>query len=126
MVYFQFKNYVTFNTIWNQILMGEVKLRVRVMEMKSLTLDNATYHEYLEGKEVSCTADHLTNKSVKEGDHIMVYKDTLASNSDVPLPRREIQSDYIGTEGIVTSVRKNRTEHENTPETVNEVFIKKI
>ena len=74
------------------------------MNLKSIKLDNTTYHEYLEGKEVHCSASAAANKHLAEGEHILVYKDTVAASTAVSPPKRAMQSEYIGIEGKVTRV----------------------
>jgi hypothetical protein len=89
------------------------------MNLKSIKLDKTNYHDYLEGKEVLCSASSLTTKNLREGEHVLVYRDTVAANTDVSLPKREMQSEYIGIEGLVTSVRSATDNQEG-------VTIKKI
>jgi hypothetical protein len=86
------------------------------MNLKAIKLDNNSYHEYLDGKEIACDASSLNNKNLHEGEHILVYKDTVASGTDVGVPKREMQSEYIGVEGLVTRVQEDHAQ----------VLIKKI
>jgi hypothetical protein len=79
-------------------------IKKRFMNLKAIKLDNNTYHEYLSGKEVTCSASDLANKSLHEGEHILVYKDSVAASTSVTLPRGEMQSEYIGIEGLVKHV----------------------
>lgn len=74
------------------------------MNLKSIKLDDATYHEYLDGKEIRCAAQALDNKSVSEGEHVLVYKDTVAAGTSASPPKSEMQSQYIGIEGTVTQI----------------------
>lgn len=83
------------------------------MELKTVLLNNNLYQEYLNGQEVECTANQINNKNIQPGDHIMVYKDTLASASDIPTPTREKQSEYIGIEGTVTQINTLTGIHRN-------------
>jgi hypothetical protein len=81
------------------------------MNLKTIKLDANSYQEYLAGKEVACEATQLTTKNLQEGERVMVFKDTIATNADVAVPKREMQSEYIGVEGQVTSVRMAGAEH---------------
>jgi hypothetical protein len=82
------------------------------MNLKSIKLDNKTYDDYLHGKEVRCAATQLTSKNLHEGEHILVYKDTVANNTNSAVPKREMQSEYIGIEGVVTKVLGSSEHHE--------------
>ena len=74
------------------------------MNIKTVKLDNAAYHEYLEGKEIRCGAAGVQNKQLAEGEHVLVYKDTVAAGTSVAPPKSEMQSEYIGIEGKVTQI----------------------
>jgi hypothetical protein len=74
------------------------------MNLTSVKLDNNSYHEYLEGKEVLCPASALATKHLAEGQHVLVYKDTVAAGTNISPPKSEMQSEYIGVEGKVTNV----------------------
>jgi hypothetical protein len=89
------------------------------MHLKTVKLDHSSYQDYLEGKEIHCEAGKLTTKEVEEGEHIMVYKDTVATNTNISLPRGEMQAEYIGVEGMITKVLKSTEHHEG-------VMIRKI
>lgn len=82
------------------------------MHLKSVKLDNDSYHEYLAGNEIHCEAGKLSTKELSVGEHVMVYKDTTATNSDASVPKREMQSEYIGIEGTVVSVLGSPDHHE--------------
>lgn len=74
------------------------------MNQKTIKLNDSTYHEYLEGKEIVCNASALDDKTVAEGERVLVYKDTVGTNTDVALPKREMQADYVGVEGVITAI----------------------
>jgi hypothetical protein len=74
------------------------------MHLKSVKLDNNTYHEYLAGGDVNCAAEKLSSKDITVGEHVMVFKDTVAADTDGAVPKREMQSEYIGIEGTVIRV----------------------
>jgi hypothetical protein len=74
------------------------------MNLKSIKLDSISYHDYLEGKEVHCSASAAANKHLAAGEHVLVYRDTVAASTAVSPPKREMQSEYIGIEGTVTRV----------------------
>lgn len=74
------------------------------MNLKTIKLDNDSYHEYLDGKEIRCAARALENKSLSEGEHVLVYKDTVAASTSLSPPKSEMQSQYIGVEGTVTRI----------------------
>jgi hypothetical protein len=74
------------------------------MNLKSIKLDNYSYHEYLAGKDVTCPASSVNNKDVAEGEHILVYKDTVTANASIAPPKSEMQSEYIGVEGEITGI----------------------
>ena len=59
------------------------------------------YESYLKGNEILTTIDASDN--IFEGDHVMVYKDSIPVKTNIPVPR-EKQSEYIGVEGIVTKL----------------------
>jgi hypothetical protein len=73
------------------------------MNLPSVKLDNNSYHEYLEGKEVLCPASAVATRHLAEGEHVLVYKDTVASGTNISPPKSEMQSEYIGIEGRVTN-----------------------
>lgn len=74
------------------------------MDLKTIKLDSTTYHEYLDGKEVRCAAAAIDNKSLAEGEHVLVYRDTVAAGTAISPPKSEMQSQYIGVEGMVTRI----------------------
>ncbi len=74
------------------------------MDLKTVLLESKGYQEFLAGNEVECTADHINNKNITMGEHIMVYKDSLANATELSLPTREKQSEYVGIEGTVTAI----------------------
>jgi hypothetical protein len=82
------------------------------MHLKSVKLDDTSYHEFLAGDEIHCEAGKLTTKNLAEGEHVMVYRDTVATNTNISLPKSDMQSEYIGVEGMVTKVLKSSEHHE--------------
>jgi hypothetical protein len=82
------------------------------MNLKSVKLDHDSYEEYIQGKEIHCEAGKLTTKNIEVGEHVLVYRDTTAANTDAPVPKREMQSEYIGIEGVITNVFKSSEHHE--------------
>ena len=74
------------------------------MQLKSIKLGPAMYHDFVEGKEVVCPADTISSKDVAVGERVMIFKDTASAETGVSPPRREMQSEYIGVEGSVLSV----------------------
>ncbi len=82
------------------------------MHLKSVKLDDASYHEYLAGNEIHCEAGKLSTKDLAAGEHVLVYKDTTATNSDASVPKREMQSEYIGIEGTIVRVMGSQDHHE--------------
>lgn len=82
------------------------------MHLKSVKLDDSSYHDYLAGKEIHCEAGKLSTKELCVGEHVLVYKDTAATNSDASVPKREMQSEYIGIEGTVVRVMGTSEHHE--------------
>ena len=72
--------------------------------MKNIKLEHDSYHRYLEGNEVRCEAGLLSEKDVHVGEHILVFKDNAAAYTSASVPKREMQSDYIGIEGVITAV----------------------
>jgi len=78
------------------------------MNLTSVKLDNNSYHEYLAGKEVLCPASAVATRHLTEGEHVLVYKDTVAAGTNISPPKSEMQSEYIGVEGKVTSINVMR------------------
>jgi hypothetical protein len=66
--------------------------------MKSVKLDLHNYHRYLEGDDVHCRP----KETFQQGEHVMVFKDTVAVSTGIAPPRSESLSDNIGVEGLVT------------------------
>ena len=86
--------------------------------MKTLKLDHHSYHQYVEGNEIRCEAGLLSDKDPKIGDHVLVFKDTAAAYTSAGVPKREMQSNYIGVEGVITAI--------DVRDNSDEVSIKKI
>jgi len=86
------------------------------MEHQSINLNNTMYHDFLSGKEIVFIT---SQKPLKVGDHLIVYKNTLAATSSVSVPTTELQSDSIGVEGIVTNAKP-------TDETSQQITLRKL
>ena len=80
--------------------------------MKNIKLDHDSYHQYLEGSEVHCEAGLLSEKDLQVGEHILVFKDNTAAYTTAATPKREMQSNYIGVEGVITAVDHGEDEVE--------------
>lgn len=89
------------------------------MNLKTIKLDNNAYHEYLDGKEIRCAAGAVDNKLLTEGEHVLVYRDTVAAGTAASPPKSEMQSQYIGVEGMVTRINLRTGDQE-------EIAIRKI
>lgn len=85
------------------------------MNKQTILLEPTIYHDYVEGKEIHC----FSKFDLHTGDHVMVYKNTIAASTSVPVPHSSQQSEAIGVEGIVTIV-------EQSGAAATEVAIKKI
>jgi len=71
------------------------------MELHQVLIKN--FQDYLDGKEVEATAKLKENKVLQPGDHVLVFKDSLAATSTLSVPRSK-QDLSIGIEGTVTQV----------------------
>jgi len=71
-----------------------------VTKLPVITL-KSNYENYLNGEEVMTTIK--SHDYIFEGDHVMVYKDSISVNMNITVPR-EKQSEYIGVEGVVTKL----------------------
>jgi hypothetical protein len=69
------------------------------MEKQEVKIKN--YQEYIEGMEVEATVEVKNNKIIRPGERVMVFKDSMAASSPIPVPR-EKQHQAIGVEGVVT------------------------
>lgn len=70
------------------------------MNKPTILLAPAMYHDFVEGRQIQCSSD----LELHSGEHVVVYKNTLAASTSVPVPHSNQQSDSIGVEGIVTIV----------------------
>ncbi|HYG18877.1 MAG TPA: hypothetical protein VD816_08105 [Ohtaekwangia sp.] len=61
------------------------------------------YQAYVNGAEVESDVS-TNNRSLAPGQHVMVFKDSLSSETDIPGPSAQKLSDNIGVEGMVTQV----------------------
>jgi hypothetical protein len=71
-----------------------------ISKLPVITL-KGNYENYLNGEEVMTTIK--SHDYIFEGDHVMVYKDSISVNTSITVPR-EKQSEYIGVEGVVTKL----------------------
>jgi hypothetical protein len=78
------------------------------------------YENYLNGEEVMTIM--VSPDYIFEGDHVMVYKDSIPVNTSLTVPR-EKQSEYIGVEGIVTKLI-DRVYEENADEKHQTLLVK--
>jgi hypothetical protein len=95
------------------------------MEMRKVLLNHEDFQQYLAGNEVECPPDQLVN-GVRTGDHIIVYKNSVASVVDAAVPTREKQADYIGVEGTVTQVNHLHPVGDRSQRLLQTVYIKKL
>jgi hypothetical protein len=61
------------------------------------------FADYLEGKEVKATFINQTKEQAWPGEHVMAFKDAIASDTNVSVPKSQ-QSHFIGIEGTITQV----------------------
>ncbi|HEY0742032.1 MAG TPA: hypothetical protein VGD40_11250 [Chryseosolibacter sp.] len=61
------------------------------------------FNDYLNGKEVKATFISQTKEQAWPGEHVMAFKDAIASDTNVPVPKSQ-QSHFIGIEGTITEV----------------------
>ena len=71
--------------------------------LKAFVLDN--YRDFLEGVEVRAGIIGRHDHNPAPGEHVMVFKHSIASETDVPVPKSQ-QSHYIGIEGTVTAIEQ--------------------
>ena len=65
-------------------------------------LGTTSYTAYLAGAEVQSSVD-TNNKKMEPGQHVMVFKDTVAASTSLPVPADK-ESESIGVEGMVIQV----------------------
>jgi hypothetical protein len=80
----------------------KVQRKSKTMNLQAIYLKD-NYQAYVSGAEVASDVS-TRNKSLQPGQHVMVFKDTLSSETDIPGPSAEKLSDNIGVEGMVTQV----------------------
>lgn len=80
------------------------------MKLKSINLSVPVYHDYVSGTAVALSPAKI---ELSVGEHVMVYKDTVAASSSVSVPKSTQQSDSIGIEGVVTNIRNNPGEDQH-------------
>jgi hypothetical protein len=68
---------------------------------KVVIKDNFT--DYLNGKEVKATFISQTKEQAWPGERVIAFKDAIAANTNVPVPKSQ-QSHFIGIEGAITEV----------------------
>jgi hypothetical protein len=81
------------------------------------------FSDYLKGNEVEATVVK-TGAALYTGEHVLVYKDSIASTADVTVPKQE-QSHYIGIEGTITQLGYRSQDQLNGQQT-QLVKVKKI
>lgn len=92
--------------------------------MKTLYILPEDFQQFVNGSEVNCTISN--EKSIQPGEEVLVYKDSVAAITDAATPTREKQDDYLGLEGIVTSVQQAPPETTKTKdEAVRVTLVKK-
>jgi hypothetical protein len=72
------------------------------MNLETVFLEGNTYKAYLQGDEVESTFS-TANKNMQPGQHIMVFRDSVAANSVLTVPADK-ESASIGVEGMITKV----------------------
>lgn len=73
------------------------------MDLRKAVIEAPFYSDYLEGKEVEARITEASPGEVSPGERIIAFKNTIASATDVTVPRTQ-QSHYIGVEGTVLKV----------------------
>ncbi|HYF66831.1 MAG TPA: hypothetical protein VD884_01785 [Ohtaekwangia sp.] len=86
------------------------------MKLKSVNLSTPLYHDYVSGTAVVFSPG---KEKVSVGEHVMVFKNTVAASTSVSVPKSTQQSDSIGVEGVVTQIH-------NEPGEVQHIVIQKI
>jgi hypothetical protein len=72
------------------------------MELPKVVI-RSNYNDYLQGKEAVAEFLDPAAKVVWPGERVMAYKHCIASETGIPVPKKE-QSHYIGIEGTVTRI----------------------
>jgi hypothetical protein len=72
---------------------------------KVVIKDNFT--DYLDGKEVKAAFISQTKEQAWPGEHVMAFKDAIAADTNVPVPKSQ-QSHFIGIEGTITEVMNDK------------------
>jgi hypothetical protein len=73
---------------------------------KVIIKDN--FNDYLSGKEVKAAFISQTKEQAWPGEHVMAFKDAIASDTNVPVPKSQ-QSHFIGIEGTITEVVNDKS-----------------
>jgi hypothetical protein len=76
---------------------------ITTMNKQTILLEPRTYHEYVEGKEIHCAS----RLPLETGDHVMVYKNSIAASTSISVPHSSQQAEAIGVEGLITGVEHN-------------------
>ena len=94
------------------------------MELPQVLIKN-NYYDYLNGNEVEATVVLPENGRIQPGEHVLAYRDSLATLYDVPVPK-EMQSRYIGIEGRVTQLGFRGTDKPQNGARVQLLKVKKV
>lgn len=88
---------------WNAFFAKAIKDNVMNLP-KVVIKDN--FNDYLNGKEVKATFISQTKEQAWPGEHVMAFKDAIASDTNVSVPKSQ-QSHFIGIEGTITKVEND-------------------
>ena len=66
------------------------------------------YFDFLQGAEVRAGIIGKHGQIPATGEHVMVFKHSIAAETEVPVPKSQ-QSHYIGIEGMVTAVERGHS-----------------
>lgn len=91
------------------------------MKLRQILIKN--FHDYVNGNEVEATAEIKEGNIIRPGEHVMVFKDSFAALSDIPVPR-EKQDLSIGIEGTV--IQTIISESEEKGRHLQKIKVKKI
>lgn len=76
-----------------------------VMNLPKVVIKDS-FNDYLEGKEVKAAFISRTKEQAWPGEHVMAFKDAIASDTNVSVPKSQ-QSHFIGIEGTITKVEND-------------------
>jgi hypothetical protein len=78
------------------------------MELPKVVIEN--FNDFLRGKEVE--AKPISSEVlIERGAHVVAYKDSIAANTNIPVPREELHR-AIGIEGTVTQIGLPQSEQQ--------------